>query len=68
MMPPCRQPRFLRVSLHVFLSVLLLLSSMPMASAQKAAPAADLLVQMNQAVDALTKKVWPSVVQILVSS
>jgi len=32
------------------------------------APATDTLAQMNQAVDALTKKVWPSVVQILVSS
>ena len=32
------------------------------------APATDALAQMNQAVDALTKKVWPSVVQILVSS
>jgi serine protease Do len=32
------------------------------------APANDALAQMNQAVDALTKKVWPSVVQILVSS
>jgi serine protease Do len=28
----------------------------------------DPLAQMNEAVDALTKKVWPSVVQILVSS
>jgi len=34
----------------------------------KAAPPPDPLVQMNEAVDALTKKVWPSVVQILVSS
>ena len=35
-----------------------------------AAPAAsqDPLVRMNESIDALTKKVWPSVVQILVSS
>jgi serine protease Do len=31
-------------------------------------PPPDPLVRMNEAVDALTKKVWPSVVQILVSS
>jgi serine protease Do len=32
------------------------------------APPPDPLVRLNEAVDALTKKVWPSVVQILVSS
>jgi serine protease Do len=32
------------------------------------APAGDPLVRMNESIDALTKKVWPSVVQILVSS
>jgi len=41
-------------------------------SAQKPAPAPpparDALTQMNEAIDALTRKVWPSVVQILVSS
>jgi serine protease Do len=68
MMPPCRQSRLRRVLPRAFVSVLLLASSAPTASAQKAAPAADPLAQMNQAVDALTKKVWPSVVQILVSS
>jgi len=34
----------------------------------KPPPPPDPLVRMNEAVDALTKKVWPSVVQILVSS
>ena len=32
------------------------------------APSQDPLARMNEAVDALTRKVWPSVVQILVSS
>jgi serine protease Do len=32
------------------------------------APATDLLAQMNASTDALTRKVWPSVVQILVTS
>jgi len=40
--------------------------------AQRSAPAAaqsqDPLARLNEAVDALTKKVWPSVVQILVTS
>ena len=31
-------------------------------------PSPDPLVRMNESIDALTKKVWPSVVQILVSS
>jgi serine protease Do len=34
----------------------------------KAPPPPDPLVRMNESIDALTKKVWPSVVQILVSS
>ena len=34
----------------------------------KPPPAPDPLVRMNESIDALTKKVWPSVVQILVSS
>jgi serine protease Do len=40
------------------------------AAAQKAAPAPapDALERMNQAVDALTRKVWPSVVQIMVTA
>jgi serine protease Do len=33
-----------------------------------AAPSQDPLLRLNEAVDALTRKVWPSVVQILVSS
>jgi serine protease Do len=34
----------------------------------KPPPAPDPLVRMNESIDALTRKVWPSVVQILVSS
>jgi len=55
------------------LSTLVLLAAAP-ASAQPGpkpvprAAAPDPLVRMNESVDALTKKVWPSVVQILVSS
>jgi serine protease Do len=35
---------------------------------QKPVPAVDPLVRMNESIDALTRKVWPSVVQLLVSS
>src|SRR6185295_1267688 len=38
------------------------------AFAQKPAPAPDALTRLNEAVDALTRKVWPSVVQIMVTS
>jgi serine protease Do len=54
--------------------VLLFLAAfaLPVSAGQRpaAAPAAsqDPLVRMNESIDALTKKVWPSVVQILVSS
>jgi len=36
--------------------------------AQKPVPYPDALERMNDAIDALTRKVWPSVVQIMVSS
>ena len=38
------------------------------ALAQKPAPSLDALERMNDAVDALTRRVWPSVVQIAVTS
>jgi len=38
------------------------------ALAQKPVPYPDALERMNDAIDALTRKVWPSVVQIVVSS
>src|SRR6188508_3467681 len=52
--------------------LLLLLLAIPggvvSAPAPAPPPARDALTQMNEAIDALTRKVWPSVVQILVSS
>jgi serine protease Do len=45
----------------------LLLLVAPLASGQRQ-PTTDSLDQLNEAIDALTKKVWPSVVQILVTS
>jgi len=67
-------PRFLFQRIAAALSVLLLLTPAA-ALAQsgqkpvlKAPPPPDPLVRMNESIDELTKKVWPSVVQILVSS
>ena len=68
MMSSCRQPGFLRAFL---LLPLIFLSLTPMVRAQatqKPVPADNPLVRMNESVDALTRKVWPSVVQILVTS
>ena len=45
-----------------------LLVAVPASAQQKPAVSQDPLVRMNEAVDALTRKVWPSVVQILVTS
>jgi serine protease Do len=69
-----RQPLVRRVS--VVLPFLVLLVGMPTVEAQRPAPASapasapapDALDRMNESIDALTKKVWPSVVQILVTS
>ena len=62
-----RLPRLLRISPLVLVSLAL---AGPGASAQTAAkpPAQDELARVNESIDALTKKVWPSVVQILVNS
>src|SRR4029434_2397148 len=49
-------------------SLVFLLSATTAHAGQKPAPSQDPLVRMNESVDALTRKVWPSVVQILVSS
>ena len=62
-----RRIRFVWTFSARFSFVLLL----PVAAAhaqQKPAPSQDPLVRMNESIDALTRKVWPSVVQILVSS
>src|SRR5580765_184720 len=52
------------------LSLVALLAADPAAAGQRQqpVPTQDPLVRMNLAVDALTRKVWPSVVQIVVSS
>ena len=62
-----RLPRFARISPLVLMSLALAGSG---ASAQTATKPAtqDELARVNESVDALTKKVWPSVVQILVNS
>jgi serine protease Do len=44
------------------------LSGVPASAQQKPAASQDPFVRMNESIDALTKKVWPSVVQVLVSS
>jgi serine protease Do len=46
----------------------LMLAASAEVPAQRAAQAPDALDRMNESIDALTKKVWPSVVQILVTS
>src|SRR5262245_43822582 len=65
MMPFCRLPRFLRAVPILLLSAA---STVLAQTAQKPVPADNPLVRMNESVDALTRKVWPSVVQILVTS
>jgi serine protease Do len=57
-------------SLVAVLSFLLLFtaSAVPAQQAQRQAPSQDPLVRMNESVDALTRKVWPSVVLIQVTS
>jgi serine protease Do len=71
-----RRCRFGKVSVLLPLALLLGAAPAPASAQQKPAaasapqPAAsqDPLVRMNEAIDALTRKVWPSVVQILVTS
>ena len=63
-----RQIRFRHIRLFLSWPVLLLLALSPADAGQKPAPSQDPLERMNESIDALTKKVWPSVVQILVTS
>lgn len=49
-------------------AVVLLSAPSAYAGQKPATPSSDPFVRMNESIDALTKKVWPSVVQILVSS
>ena len=63
---PCR--RAWRAALAVSFLALLPPSALAQRTVAAApAPAPDSLDRMNQAIDALTRKVWPSVVQILVT-
>ncbi len=68
MIASCCRSGFLRFSLVVSLSLVVMPSPGLGQSAQKPMPADNPLVRMNESVDALTRKVWPSVVQILVTS
>jgi len=64
------RPRRGRVRLFAALLPLLVALLLPQparAQAKAPAPALDALDRMNQSIDALTRKVWPSVVQILVN-
>jgi serine protease Do len=65
MIASCRLPRFLRA---VPVLVLFTASTANAQSTAKPVPAQDPLARMNESVDTLTRKVWPSVVQILVTS
>ena len=49
-------------------SMLVLTGGVCRAQTQKPVPYPDALERMNESIDALTRKVWPSVVQILVTS
>ena len=62
-----RTPRRVRVSL-VSALVVVASGAPAMVAQQKPVPYPDALQRMNESVDALTRKVWPSVVQIMVSS
>ena len=57
-----------RRAAHVLPLCLILVGLALPARAQKPPAAPDALVRLNEAVDALTRKVWPSVVQIMVTT
>ena len=61
-------PGFRRAGCALSISLLLAAGAFAQPVARQQAPAADPLVRMNESLDALTKKVWPSIVQIVVSS
>ena len=62
------QPRFGQVLAFLSSALLLVAAPAPSIAQQKPAVSQDPLVRMNEAIDALTRKVWPSVVQINVTS
>ena len=63
-----RQHRFGKLLVLLSSALLLVAAPPPSSAQQKPAVSQDPLVRMNEAIDALTRKVWPSVVQILVTS
>src|SRR4249919_3691871 len=64
----CSLPRFQRIGTVLSLSLFFAAASPALAGQAPRTAAPDPLLQMNEAIDALTRKVWPSVVQILVTS
>ena len=67
-MTPARHlTHFSFICLGLSCTVLLLTAAPARAGQKPAAPSQDPLVRMNESMDALTRKVWPSVVQIQVS-
>ena len=63
-----RRPYARALQAALALSFLVLLPPLLLAQKTAAPPAPDSLDRMNEAIDALTRKVWPSVVQIIVTS
>src|SRR5262245_41124415 len=62
--------RYRTFRIHWFIALLLIVISVSSVVAQRPAakPPADPLEEYNNAVEGLVKKVWPSVVQVLVTS
>jgi len=69
-MTPTRRPTPFGIICGMSCAALVLLSALPARAGQQkpATSSQDPFVRMNESIDALTKKVWPSVVQVLVSS
>src|SRR5262245_45204375 len=65
-----RSRQLQRCAVAALVTILAVAFATPASAQQRAAAAAspDALDRMNQSIDALTRKVWPSVVQILVTS
>ena len=62
MTPSCRSPQLRRTSVLLSLLLLLVIPTASVAqSTAKPVVADNPLARMNESVDALTKKVWPSV-------
>jgi serine protease Do len=68
MIASCRPSRVRAASGLVCLGILFMTSPALAQTGAKPVPADNPLARMNESIDALTRKVWPSVVQILVTS